>query len=126
MIYLKRNETNNVFRRFFDRTQDCDSYYLWKIYNSVSELLFVYVTDDISPNNMYNIFNFTLSDTEPLYQSGININLNLNSGHHYYEVYETSEFSLDENKIIQLIERDILMVELVRNINTSATNDIYR
>lgn len=127
MIYLYQNKINTVVTRFFDRRQRSDTYFLWKIENYISKKTTYFITDDTSPNRCaYNLFNITLSPTGDE-DGGIDIPLNLEPGHNTYTVFETTEFSLDEDKVIGTIEKDIIFVEVIRGANTATSNitDIY-
>lgn len=127
MIYLYQNKINAVVTRFFDRRQRSDTYFLWKIENYISKQTTYFITDDTSPNSCaYNLFNITLSPTGDK-DGGIDVELNLEPGHNTYTVFETTEFSLDEDKVIGTIEEDIIFVEVIRGANTATSNitDIY-
>lgn len=135
MIYIYQNKTNKVMTRFFDKRKNVDSYFLWKIVNDFTKKEVWFITNDISPNTCYyNLFELEHSNTcipyvEPGYVDigYFNSALCLDSGHNEYTVYETTELSLDQQYIIGEIERDIMFVEIIRDVNNtnSQVNNVY-
>lgn len=122
MIYIYQNKNNNVLTRFFDKRKKSDSYFLWKIKNSFSKEEFYFITEDISDMACsYNIFNITHSDNGSTI-GGVDIPIDIKAGHNTYTVYETTEYSLDTSFIIKEIEKDIMFVELKRDVNTNNSN----
>ena len=127
MVYINQDSDNNIVTRFFDRRIYSDSYFIWKISNDITGASFSFITEDISNSGCsYNQFILTHSDTGST-TGGIDIPLYIEPGHNEYTIYETTEYSLDEQFIVKEIERDILFVELKRGVNTinSQEKNIY-
>lgn len=128
MIYIYQNATNKILTRFSDRRQRSDSYFLWKIENYITKQVTYYITEDISPVNCaYNLFDLTDNKLTGSTVGGVNVDLDLEPGHNDYTVYETTELSIDEQYIIGEIEKDIMFVEIIRDVNTdnSQIKNIY-
>jgi len=127
MIYLYQNKTNVISTRFFDRRKMADSFFLWEISNATSETPIYFITDDTSILSCaFNLFELTLDDSGSKI-GGIDIPLYLEPGHNTYTVYETSQYSLDPQFSLGVIEKDIMFVEIIRGVNTadSQQEDIY-
>lgn len=127
MIYINQDLTNNIVTRFFDRRVYNDSYFLWIIENGISGKTFSFITNDVSQRGCsYNQFEITHSATGST-TGGVDIPLFIQPGHNEYTVYETTDYSLDEQYIIKEIERDILFVEIKRGVNTidSEEKNVY-
>ena len=128
MIYIYQNETNKIITRFSDRRQRSDSYFLWKIENYITKNITYYITEDISAVNCaYNLFELTDNKLTGSSVGGVNVDLDLEPGHNDYTVYETTELSIDEQYIIGEIEKDIMYVQIIRDVNTnnSQSKNIY-
>lgn len=128
MIYIYQNETNKIITRFSDRRQRSDSYFLWKIENYITKKITYYITEDISPVNCaYNLFELTDNKLTGSSVGGVNVDLDLEPGHNDYTVYETTKLSIDEQYIIGEIEKDIMYVQIIRDVNTvnSQAKNIY-
>lgn len=128
MIYIYQNETNKIITRFSDRRQRSDSYFLWKIENYITKQVTYYITEDISTVNCaYNLFELTDNKLTGSSVGGVNVDLDLEPGHNDYTVYETTELSIDEQYIIGEIEKDIMYVQIIRDVNTnnSQSKNIY-
>lgn len=127
MVYLYQNSNNTVVTRFYDRRQRSDTYFLWEIRNAISGVVTYYITEDISPNSCsYNMFDIVHSTTGSDV-GGLDIPISIEPGHNDYTVYETTELSIDMDKVIGVIEKDIMFVELIRGVNTdhSQVTNIY-
>lgn len=128
MIYIYQNEVNKILTRFSDRRQRADSYFLWKIENYITKKITYYITEDISTVNCaYNLFELIDNKLTGSSVGGVNVELNLEPGHNDYTVYETTELSIDEQYIIGEIEKDIMFVQIIRDVNTnnSQSKNIY-
>lgn len=127
MIYIYQNQVNNVLTRFFDRRLRTDTFFLWEITNDITNNVTLFITKDISDVECsYNLFKLEHSHNGSE-TGGVDVPLNLEPGHNNYTVYETTEFSIDKDNIIGIIEEDIMFVELIRGANTDSSelNNIY-
>lgn len=125
MIYIYQDKTNKVITRFFDKRLQLDSYFLWKVTNEFSKKEVLFITEDLSDNKCaFSLFDLKHSSSL-CYDN--DIGLCIEPGHNEYVVYETTNYSLDEQFIIQEIDRDIMFVEIIRDVNTtnSNMNDVY-
>jgi hypothetical protein len=143
MIYIYQDKTNNVITRFSDRRKYSDSYFIWEIKNPITGDVKKFILNDISDRPCsFNLFKFIHSSQDCSLLNGYveqdyidfgyvedngNYIVCLDSGHNYYTVYETTEYSLDEQYIVGEIESDIMFIEIKRKVNTSASqiNDVY-
>lgn len=143
MIYINQCRVNNVVTRFFDKRQRTDTFFIWVITNPITNVKIKYIVKDTSTRpQSYNLFEFIHSFACVEDYSYVkdeyfefdyivdeeNPTICIESGHNYYSVYETTEFSLDPQYIIGCpIEKDIMFVEIKRDVNTdkSHSGDVY-
>lgn len=130
MIYIKKEEKNIVLLRLFDKQINCDSFFIIKIYRTgtnTNEPIINLLSPDISTSSKYSLFEIEHSVNGIKNGDVIEQPIYLESGQWTYEILETSEYSLDMNKVIGTIEKDILFVELPRTVNTDNNkwSDVY-
>jgi hypothetical protein len=139
MIFINKDTANNFITRFEGKITLTNPYYLWKltkvmsnndnddIYNVSKNSIYFMLTDTSAYENAYNLFTLTESPTGSTV-GGINTPLALDGGQYEYEVYESSGLTLSTSAVTgTYIERDILVVEIEKTVNTSSSkiNDIY-
>jgi hypothetical protein len=128
VIYIKQNQENKFVTRFNDKRVLENGYFLWELKNEFTKDVIYFMLDDetVYPCS-YNLFELIHSSTGSTV-GGINTPLNLIAGQYEYKVYETPIQSLSLSAVTgTYIEKDILVVELLRTVNTpnSQINNIY-
>jgi hypothetical protein len=128
VIYIKQNQENKFVTRFNDKRVLEDGYFLWELKNEFTkDVIYFMLDDETAYPCSYNLFELIHSSTGSTV-GGINTPLNLIAGQYEYKVYETPIQSLSLSAVTgTYIEKDILVVELLRTVNTpnSQINNIY-
>jgi hypothetical protein len=128
VIYIKQNQDNKFITRFNDKRVLSGGYFLWELKNEFTkDVIYFMLDDETNYPCSYNLFNLTHSSTGSTV-GGINTPLDLVAGQYEYKVYETPIQSLSLSAVTgTYIERDILVVEMLRTVNTpnSQINNIY-
>lgn len=128
MIYI-RKETNNTFiRRLNDLRTIANPYFLWELKRETDGNTIYFMLDDISDYTCaYNMFDLQESITGTT-SGGTNVAMKLKPGQYEYKIYESTVPTLSVSATTgNVIEKDMLVVEMIRTVNTSAStiNNIY-
>lgn len=128
MVFIKKDSSNYFILRLADKRTLSNSYFLWELTNIFNQEVVYFLLDDTSLVQCdYNLFNLIESPTGSKV-GGVNVPLDLISGQYEYKLFETTTPDLNLSSIIgDYIEKDMLVVELDKNVNTSTSdiNDIY-
>ena len=128
MIYIKQNSDNKFITRFNDKRTLDDGYFIWELTNEFTkDVVYFMLDDDSQLPCSYNLFNLVHSSTGSTI-GGINTPLSLIAGQYEYKVYESTAQTISLSAVTgTFIEKDMLVVELSRTVNTenSQINNIY-
>jgi hypothetical protein len=126
VIYIKQNQENKFVTRFNDKKTLVNGFFLWELTNEFSkETIYFMLDDETAYPCSYNLFELTHSTTGSTV-GGINVPLNLVGGQYEYKVYETTGQTLSISAVTgNYIEKDMLVVEIPRTVNTNINTNIY-
>lgn len=128
MVFIIKETSNHFILRLSDKRSLPNTYFLWELTNIFDESVIYFSIDDLSLFQCdYSLFNLVESSSGSKV-GGINTPLSLIGGQYEYKIYETLTPSNDINDAIGgYIEKDILVVEIDKNVNTinSDINNIY-
>lgn len=128
MIYIKKNTENTFILRLADKRTLPNTYFLFVLRNLFTQEVVNFILTDDSPyKDAYNLFVLEEDSVDGSTEGGVDTSLKLESGQYEYELYETLTTSLDVSDAIgDPIEKDMLIVEIVKNTDPFDIDDIYK